>query len=149
MTTPTIRLATEGDVGALHTLLTELAAFEGGDVTATPADLARDGWGPRPLFEALLAEQDGEAVGLLVFFPIYSSWRGRAGVMIHDLFVRDAARGAGMGRALVGTLLALAEERGWGRLEVNVLEWNQPARRFYESHGLRHNEGWLGYRLEL
>lgn len=144
----TIRLAGAADVAAIHALLTELAAFEGGVVRATQADLARDGFGERPLFEALLAEEDGRTLGILVFFPIYSSWQGRPGVMIHDLFVRDGARGRGLGRLLVGELARLAVARGCFRLEVNVLEWNVNARTFYESQGLAHNAGWLGYRVE-
>jgi Sortase and related acyltransferases len=143
-----IRLARPADVATVHTLLSELAAFEGGAVQASMDDLARDGFGPRPLFEVLLAERAGEALGMLVFFPIYSSWRGRAGVMIHDLFVREAARGRGVGKALVAELVRLNAERGGARLDVNVLDWNARARAFYESLGFRHNQGWLGYRLE-
>ncbi|MBC7906559.1 MAG: GNAT family N-acetyltransferase [Rhodospirillaceae bacterium] len=127
-------------------MLTELAAFEGGVVSATQADLARDGFGDRPLFEALLAEVDGQSVGLLVFIPLYSSWQGRKAVMIHDLYVREAARGHGAGKALVTEVTRLALVRGCCRVEVNVLEWNAKARAFYEGLGLRHNEGWLGCR---
>ncbi|MBC7951751.1 MAG: GNAT family N-acetyltransferase [Rhodospirillaceae bacterium] len=115
-------------------------------MSATQADLVRDGFGARPLFEALLAETDGQVLGLLVFIPLYSSWQGRPGVMIHDLYVREAARGQGTGKALVTELMRLAAERGCCRIEVNVLEWNGRARAFYEGLGLRQNEGWLGYR---
>lgn len=143
-----IRLATQADVPVVHALLTELAAFEGGEVRATPADLARDGFGARPLFEVLLAEDGGRALGMLVFFPIYSSWEGRPGIMIHDLFVRESARGHGAGKALVTALARIAIERGCFRLDVNVLDWNDKARAFYASLGLAHNEGWLGYRVQ-
>lgn len=143
-----IRLTQAADVAIVHVLLTELAAFEGGAVQATMDDLARDGFGPHPLFEALLAEDGGHAMGLLVFFPIYSSWRGRPGVMIHDLFVRERARGQGLGKALVRELAHLTVARGGTRMDVNVLDWNAKARTFYEALGLRENRGWLGYRLE-
>ncbi|MCR6633230.1 MAG: GNAT family N-acetyltransferase [Magnetospirillum sp.] len=144
-----VRLAQAADVPAIHGLLTELAAFEQGSVDATPADLARDGFGPRPLFEVLLAERDGQPVGMLIFLSLYSSWRGRPALMIHDLFVREAARGLGAGKALVTHLSAIARERGCCRVDVNVLDWNARARGFYESLGFGHNEGWLGYRLPL
>jgi GNAT superfamily N-acetyltransferase len=143
-----IRLATEADIPVLHGLLRELAAFEQGAVTATEADLRRDGFGPRPLFEALLAEQGGSAIGMLTFFPIYSSWQGKPGVMIHDLFVREAGRGQGVGQALVRELARLAVARGCFRMDVNVLDWNDSARKFYARLGLAHNQGWLGYRVE-
>lgn len=142
------RLATLADVETIHAMLLELAAFEGGTVTATPADLARDGFGARPLFEALLAEQDGAVLGMLVFFPTYSSWRGRPGVMIHDLFVREPARGNGIGEALVAALAELARQRGWARIDVSVLEDNAAARRFYDRQGLTHDKGWVRHRRE-
>lgn len=143
-----VRLAAEADVPAVHALLCELAAFERGEVRATEADLRRDGFGPRPLFEVLLAETSGVAAGMLIFFPIYSSWQGRPGVMIHDLFVRAAERGHGVGQALVKELARLAVARGCCRMEVNVLEWNGRARAFYSKLGLVHNQGWLGYRVQ-
>lgn len=144
-----VRQARAGDGATLHTLLTELAAFEQGSVDATAADLERDGFGPRPLFEALLAEQDGHAVGMLTYLTLYSSWRGRPALMIHDLFVRESARGAGAGKALVTRLSEIARDRGCCRVDVNVLDWNERARAFYAALGFGHNEGWLGYRLPL
>lgn len=143
-----IRLATEADVSVVHALLCEFAAFERGAVNATEADLRRDGFGPRPLFEVLLAEQAGEALGMLSFFPTYSSWQGKPGMMIHDLFVRAAGRGQGVGQALVRQLARLAVERGCCRIDVNVLDWNDSARAFYAKLGLAHHQGWLGYRVE-
>lgn len=143
-----VRAAQAGDVPVIWEMLTELAVFEGGSVSATEADLIRDGFGDRPLFEALLAETDGQVLGLLVFIPLYSSWQGCPGVMIHDLYVREAARGRGAGKALVTEVMRLALVRGCCRVEVNVLEWNARARAFYEGLGLTHNQGWLGYRVE-
>lgn len=144
-----IRPAHRGDVDALHALLCELAAFEGGVVHATPSDLTRDGFGERPLFEALVAEMDGTMVGMLVFIPLYSSWQGRKALMIHDLYVRETARGQGTGKALVMEVMRLARDRGCCRVEVNVLEWNGQARAFYEGLGLTHHAGWLGYRVAV
>lgn len=144
-----VRQARAGDGATLHALLVELAAFEQGSVDATAADLERDGFGPRPLFEALLAEHEGHAVGMLTFLPLYSSWRGRPALLIHDLFVRDAARGLGTGKALVHRLAEIGRERGCCRVDVNVLDWNDRARAFYAALGFAHNAGWLGYRLPL
>lgn len=147
--TLTIRRARAGDGATIHALLTELAAFEQGSVEASAADLERDAFGPKPLFEALLAERDGRAVGMLTYLSLYSSWRGRPALMIHDLFVQEAARGTGAGKALIGRLAEIARERGCCRIDVNVLDWNDKARAFYASLGFAHNEGWLGYRLGL
>lgn len=144
-----IRPATAADVPTLLAMLRELAAFEGGTVRATEADLCLDGFGPRPLFEALLAEDGAAVVGMLIFLPLYSSWEGRPALMIHDLFVREPARGRGAGQALVRALAALATDRGCARLDVNVLTWNDRARAFYAGLGFAHAEGWLGYRLML
>ncbi|MGE5475411.1 MAG: N-acetyltransferase family protein [Bacteroidales bacterium] len=145
----TIRPARAGDGATLHALLLELAAFEQGNVDATAADLERDAFGPKPLFEALLAEHDGRAVGMLTYLSLYSSWRGRPALLIHDLFVREQARGLGAGKALVASLRDIARQRGCCRVDVNVLDWNDRARAFYASLGFAHNEGWLGYRLNL
>ncbi|MBI5165373.1 MAG: GNAT family N-acetyltransferase [Magnetospirillum sp.] len=141
-----LRLATAADVADDQALIRELAAFEGGSVRSTPDDLLRDGFGPQPRFEVLLAEEAGAVVGMLVFFPVYSTWEGRPGVMIHDLFVRSPARGRGIAKALVRHLAALAVERGCTRMDVNVLDWNEPARRFYQACGLVLDSGWLRHR---
>jgi len=142
----TIRAANPDDAPHILALLHELAAFEGGTVTAGARDL-RAALESRRM-EALLAEQAGESVGLLTVLPSYSSWRGQAGAIIHDLYVRPAARGLGLGRKLVHTLLALAPERGWGRVDVNVLDWNQTAQQFYAQLGLVPATGWQIWRIE-
>lgn len=147
--TLSIRPACAGDGVLIHALLTELAAFEQGSVAATAADLERDAFGPQPLFAALLAELDGKPVGMLTYLSLYSSWRGRPALMIHDLFVREQARGQGAGKALVSALAHIAHEQGCCRIDVNVLDWNEKARAFYASLGFAHTEGWLGYRLPL
>ena len=147
--TLTIRPARAGDGVVIHALLSELAAFEQGSVAATAADLERDAFGPQPRFAALLAELYGTPVGMLTYLSLYSSWRGRPALMIHDLFVQEAARGLGAGKALVSALTAIAREQGCCRIDVNVLDWNENARAFYAALGFGHNEGWLGYRLGL
>lgn len=142
----TIRPASEGDADAVLALLRELAAFEGGAVNAQAADLAA-ALG-RGLIEALLAEQDGQAVGVMTVLPVFSSWRGRPGAVIHDLYVRPQARGQGTGQALMGALLTLAAARGWDRIDVNVLDWNHDAQRFYARFGLSPAAGWQIWRIE-
>jgi GNAT superfamily N-acetyltransferase len=144
-----IRPACLEDVATVYALLCELAEFEGGRVTASVDDLARDGFGAMPHFHALLAEIDGQAVGMLVYLLTYSSWAGRPVLVIHDLFVRKALRGRGAAKALVGRAAQLAREQGCCRVDVNVLEWNDLARGFYQAQGFDWNQGWLGYRLNL
>lgn len=141
-----IRAATAADLAEILTLLHELATFEGGAVTATLADL-QQGFN-QGRFEMLVAEQAGAIVGLLTILPSYSSWRGQSGAVIHDLYVRPAAQGLGLGKMLVRSLLAMAPARGWGRVDVNVLDWNRPAQEFYRSLGLVPAAGWQIWRIE-
>jgi GNAT superfamily N-acetyltransferase len=142
-----IRAATPEDVGTLLAFVRALAAFEQmpDAVGASEADLLRDGFGPAPRFEARLALLDGKPCGFSVFFTSYSTWEGRPGLFLEDLFVEDWARGHGVGRRLVADLAAIALARGYRRLDLSVLDWN-PARAFYERLGIRHEEGWLPYR---
>ena len=142
----TVRPATAADLATVLTLLRELAAFEGGAVAASLDDL-RAGFAERR-FEALLAEHRGEIVGVLTILPSFSSWRGRPGAVIHDLYVRERVRGQGVGQKLVAALLAMAPARGWARIDVAVLDWNRAAQRFYARFGLVPAEGWQIWRLE-
>lgn len=145
-----VRFATPADAATIVRFVRGLAAFEGEPeetVRLSEADLRRDGFGPRPRFEVLIAERAGRALGFALFFPSYSTWEGRPGLYIEDLFVEEAARGGGAGRALMAACARIALERGWRRLELSVLDWN-PARNFYVSLGMRQSEGWLPYRLE-
>lgn len=145
----TVRAATPDDVGTILRFVRELAAFERQPdaVKATEADLLRDGFGPRPRFEARIAELDGAPAGFALFFHNYSTWEGRAGLFLEDIYVTESARRHGVGRRLVEDLAALAVERGCARFDLSVLQWN-PARRFYEGAGFRHLEEWLPYRLD-
>ena len=129
-----IRLAKEADVPAILTLIHALAAYEREPdaVQIGEAELRRDGFGPQPLFECLIADDEGEAAGFALYFPIYSTWRGRS-LHLEDLFVRPEFRGHGLGKALLRQVAALAVERGCARLQWDVLEWNKPAIDFYLS----------------
>jgi GNAT superfamily N-acetyltransferase len=149
MPAPTIRPATRDDAAIILELIRELAKFERAEesVRATVDDLQRDGWGDAPRFEALIADIDGAPVGFALFFHNYSTWEGRAGIYLEDLYVRPEARRSGAGRRLMARLAAIAVERGCARLDLSVLDWN-PARRFYGALGIAQMEEWLSYRAE-
>jgi GNAT superfamily N-acetyltransferase len=142
----TIRFAGPDDAGLLLRLIRELAVFERAPVAvvATEADLLRHGFGPDPQFEALLAFLDGEPAGMAVFHGRFSTWLGRPGIYLVDLYVVEAARRRGVGRRLIARLAAVAVERGWGRIDFHVLDWN-PARNFYHRLGMEHLGEWLRY----
>lgn len=146
----TIRFARPGDADAIVGFVRGLAEFERQPVERvrlTRGAILRDGFGERPLFEVLIAEQGAAPIGFALFFPHYSTWEGRPGLYVEDLYVDEAARGTGAGHALLAALARVACERDWRRLDLAVLDWN-PARRFYEAHGMTHQEEWLAYRME-
>ncbi|MFC4351117.1 GNAT family N-acetyltransferase [Fodinicurvata halophila] len=150
-----IRPAREEDCAQILQLVKELAAFEelSDQVQATEEDLRRDGFGPSPRFECLLAEtHEGSGtsptvVGFALFFLTYSTFAGRPGLYLEDIYIRETARGLGAGRQLLAWLAAIARARNCPRLDLSVLHWN-PARGFYEKLGIRHQSEWLPYRLE-
>jgi GNAT superfamily N-acetyltransferase len=139
-----LRFATVEDIELLLQLIRELAAYEKAPeaVVATEDDLRRHGFGPEPRFEALLAFFDDEPAGFALFYPDFSTWRGRPGLFLEDLYVREWARGRGVGRRLMTRLAALAVERDWPALHFNVLDWN-PARGFYRRLGIERRNEWL------
>jgi len=141
-----LRFATVEDIELLLQLIRELAAYEKAPeaVVATEDDLRRHGFGPEPRFEALLAFFDDEPAGFALFYPDFSTWRGRPGLFLEDLYVREWARGRGVGRRLMTRLAALAVERDWPTLRFNVLDWN-PARGFYRRLGIERRNEWLPY----
>ena len=144
-----IRPARLEDAAAIVALVRDLAEYERMPPTAvklTEADLRRDGFGETPRFEILLAELDGRVDGFALFFHNYSTWEGRAGLFIEDLFVRTPARGRGLGRRLLAAIARVARERGCPRIDLNVLDWN-PARAFYRRIGCEHLAEWLPYRM--
>jgi GNAT superfamily N-acetyltransferase len=144
----TIRAAEPADAGTIVRLVRALAAYESllDRVRITEADVLRDGFGEHPHFECLLAEIEGEAVGFALFYPNYSTFDGRPGLYVEDLFVAEAARGLGVGRRLMARLAAMALERGGTRLSLAVLDWN-PARDFYHRLAFSKVEEWLPYQL--
>lgn len=146
---PQLRAATVDDVDTILQLIRELAEYEhlAHEVIADPARMRRDLFGARPAAEVILAEQDGAAVGFALFFHNYSTFVGKPGVYLEDLFVRPAQRGRGIGRRLFAEVARIAVARDCGRLEWAVLDWNTPARRFYEALGAEAKQEWLIHRL--
>lgn len=144
-----IRPAGPADADALAELIRELARYERleHEVKMTTDDIRRTLFVPEPAAEALLAEAGGEPVGMALFFSNYSTFLGRPGLYLEDLFVKPEHRGRGLGKALLQEVARVALERGCGRLEWAVLDWNRPAIDFYERLGARPNSGWTTYRL--
>jgi len=147
--TVSIRPATRDDVPVIAELIRGLARFEKleHEVVMTEELLAAGLFGKRPYAEVLLTEDEGQAVGFALFFHNFSTFLGRPGIYLEDLFVVPEHRGKGIGRLLLASLARLAVERGCGRLEWAVLDWNQDAIRFYERLGARPNSDWTVYRL--
>lgn len=144
-----IRPARPEDAAAIVDLVRELAVYEREPLTSvkiTEADIRRDGFGPRPLFEVLLAEVDGAVEGFVLFFSSWSTWQGRAGLHVEDLFVRERSRGLGLGRRLLAQVASIALARGCTRIDLSVLDWN-PARSFYDRVGFAELHEWRPYRL--
>ncbi|SFP53898.1 GNAT family N-acetyltransferase [Sphingomonas rubra] len=145
-----IRAATPADVPVILALVRELAAFEREPdaVKATEPMLAAALFGERPAAEAVIAEADGAAVGFALFFHNFSTWTGRRGLYLEDLYVTPAARGRGIGKALLRHLAALAVERGCARFEWSVLDWNADAIAFYRAMGAVGMEDWTVQRID-
>ncbi len=144
-----IRPAVAADCSLILSLIRELAAFErlADEVVATVEDLQRSLFGPRPGAEVVIAEVAGNPVGFALYFGNFSTFLGRPGLYLEDLFVRAQHRGQGVGRALLGHLAAIARERGCGRFEWAVLDWNRKAIDFYESLGAQALDDWTIYRV--
>ncbi len=145
----TIRPTAPDDAPEILALIRELASFEREPhaVAITEAVIRRDAFGPRARFQVLFAERDGQVVGFVSLLPGYSSWAGKPTLTVHDLFLREAARGLGAGRALLAAAAREAVARGAARMDVNVLHWNTPARAFYQGLGFVQLEDWLPYRI--
>jgi GNAT superfamily N-acetyltransferase len=145
-----LRAAGPDDVPVIRRFIRELAAYEREPDAAvvTEDDLRRDGFGERPYFYTVLACWNQEPVGFALYFFNYSTWQGRAGLYIEDLFVQPAHRRRGIGHALLRHLAQVARERRCGRMVWQVLDWNEPALRFYESLGAGVRREWLTLRLE-
>ena len=144
-----IRPATIDDAALLMRFVHELARYEKAEheVLATEADLRRDLFGPDSRVEALICEHEGEPIGHAIFFMNYSTWLGKYGIFLEELYITPAKRGIGAGKALLQHVAGIAVDRGCGRFEWNVLDWNTPAIEFYESLGAKPQSEWIGYRM--
>src|SRR5579863_1347605 len=145
----TIRPATSADVGEILRFIKALALYERGldQVTATEEGLLRDGFGPQPFYECLIAELDGKPAGFALYFYNYSTWKGQPGIYLEDLFVEPELRGLGIGKALLERVAVVAVEKGCSRLQWQVLDWNTPAIDFYVAMGGEFMNEWRTVRL--
>ncbi|EOL8944316.1 N-acetyltransferase family protein [Cronobacter dublinensis] len=146
----TIRPARPEDASAIYEMIYELAVYEKApqEVVTTPDEIRDTLFGADSKTEALICEAEGKAVGYAVFFTSYSTWLGRNGIYMEDLYVSPAFRGQGAGRALLKNIAQCAVKRQCGRLEWSVLDWNQPAIDFYLSIGAAPQSEWVRYRLD-
>ena len=144
-----IREATEADVPLILEFIRGLAEYEklADKVVATEEVIRESLFGRKPYAEVLIAEADGDSAGFALFFHNFSTFIGRPGIYLEDLFVKPQYRGRGFGKALLVRLAALAAARGCGRVEWAVLNWNRPAIEFYESIGAVPMNEWTVYRL--
>ena len=145
-----IRPAHNADVPVILELVRELAVYEREPdaVEATEAMLAEALFGPAPVAACHVAEVAGEVVGFALWFVTFSTWKGRSGLWLEDLFVRPAARGHGLGRALLQALAAVCVDRGYARFEWWVLDWNVDAQGFYRSLGANAEDEWTTWRVD-
>jgi GNAT superfamily N-acetyltransferase len=146
----TIRAVTPADTGTILQLVRELAVYEREPdaVKASEADLHAALFVAQPVAEAVIAEVDGIAVGMALFFTSFSTWEGKAGLYLEDLFVRPEARGLGAGRALLVHLAGIAMAREYSRFEWQVLDWNEPAIGFYKALGAEMQNEWTKMRVD-
>jgi GNAT superfamily N-acetyltransferase len=144
-----IRTATSADVSQILQFIHRLAEYERepNAVVATEQDLLRDGFGPEPKYRCLIAEWDGAPAGFALFFFNYSTWLGQPGLYLEDLFVLPEMRGKGMGKALLQKLAQIAVEENCYGMRWQVLEWNEPALKFYDSLGATIMDEWETMRL--
>jgi GNAT superfamily N-acetyltransferase len=144
-----IRRATTGDAALIASLVRELADYEKllPEAKGTAEDFRRELESPHPVIHVLIAEWNGEPCGFALYFFNFSTFVARPGLYLEDLFVRPAQRSHGIGRALLRTLARIAQERDCGRMEWAVLDWNEPALRFYQSLGARQMKEWIVHRL--
>jgi GNAT superfamily N-acetyltransferase len=145
----TIRAAIPADVPLILDFIRALAVYERAPeaVIATEADLLRDGFGPNPFYFCLIAEQDGQPAGFAFYFFDYSTWLGRPGIYLEDLFVHPEFRGLGIGKALLKQVAAIAVEKGCSRLKWSVLDWNTPAIDFYRAMRAEMMDEWINVRI--
>ena len=145
----TIRFAVEKDTPLILCFIKELAQYENmlNEVVASE-EILRDSLFHRKVAEVVIAEHNGEPVGFALFFHNFSTFRGKSGIYLEDLFVRPNARGAGLGKALLSFLAKLAVDRGCARLEWWCLDWNEPSIAFYKQMGAKPMDEWTVYRVD-
>lgn len=146
----TIRKATPADAQHIVRLIKDLALYEKDPDAAvvTEADILRDAFSEHPVIHTLMADWNGSTVGFALYFYNYSTWQGRKGLYLEDLYVDPPFRKLGIGKALLIALARIARDLGCGRVVWQVLDWNTPSIDFYEGIGARHMSDWLTYRLE-
>ena len=145
----TLRPATRADIPQILAFIAELAEYEklAHEAVATAASLERDLFGPRPYAEVILADVDAQPAGFALFFHNYSTFLGQPGLYLEDLFVRPRFRGLGLGKRLMRELARIALQRGCGRFEWSVLDWNAPAIAFYRALGAVGMDEWTVQRV--
>ena len=150
MTPPTVRFATADDADVILRFIRGLAAYEREPdaVVATAAGLRAQIESASPPFECLIADDGDSPLGFALFYRSYSTWLGQPALFLEDFFVEEKYRGRGAGLALIRRLAAIARERGYSRLEWRVLDWNEPAHRFYRSIGAFPIDEWTVWRIE-
>jgi GNAT superfamily N-acetyltransferase len=144
----TIRKGTPEDAAAIHRLIVELAIYERAEqeVTTTVDQLREDGFGDNAIYRLFVAEVEGEVVGMALWYEKYSTWKGRCG-FLEDLVVRESHRGKGLGKALFLAVVDACAVADYGRMEWQVLDWNEPAIGFYKSLGADLDPEWLNGKL--
>ena len=144
-----VRPGTVRDIRTILSMIRALAEYErlATSVRATPARIRQDGFGRRPYFETLICQEGKNAVGFALYFFTYSTFLGRPTLYVEDLFVLPALRGKGAGKALLGALARIAVQRGCGRMEWTVLDWNARAIKFYKRLGTSLRKEWILTRL--
>lgn len=138
-----IRKGTPEDINALHALICELAEFERAlpEVTNTPEQLLKDGFGENPLYGFYVAELEARVVGIALYYYRYSTWKGKV-LYLEDIYIQPAYRGQGIGEAFIKVLETHAQTEQCARLQLQVLDWNEPAVRFYEKMGMSIDKEW-------
>lgn len=144
----TIRKGQPADVPALLELIKELAIYEKAEneVIVTEEILLKDGFGPHPLYHLVVAEYEGKVVGIALYYFAYSTWKGRY-LYLEDFVVKESMRGKGIGKPLFQFVVEIAKSEGVKRMGWQVLDWNEPAIRFYETYGADLSSEWLNGRL--
>lgn len=149
MSSVEIRQATIEDAALIHRFITELAVYEKAEneVLATVADIENSLFGVKTTTDAVICNFNNEPIGYAVYFFNFSTWLGKHGLYLEDLYVSPEHRGGGAGKALLKHLAKIALSKNCGRFEWSVLDWNEPAIQFYQSIGAEPQSEWVGYRL--